>query len=231
MPTTAAHGTTFAVDPVAPRFAPLPTIKTHQSVARLLGSPAEACCDYHDDCLADDGSFHSFLRAAEIAYGSHRPLSLSPDMVWLTILQGVAQHVVNHAETLRGRLVQHPGRLRIVVRHDDFVIGSPENPWPEVFGAFREAVIASAGERGATLGCDFGTTGPVERAASDVVLLGAFRPYYEYEAVAACGIPSVTLEGDVADWGRLLAKLDLLDDLDLDWWLAHLRPIVEQFVR
>jgi Domain of unknown function (DUF4419) len=34
---------------------------------------------------------------------------LSPDAVWLTIAQGVAQHVRMNAEELRPRLVNHGG--------------------------------------------------------------------------------------------------------------------------
>ena len=34
----------------------------------------------------------------------------------------------------------HRGRVQIDVRRDDFVKGSPENPWPEVFAEFSTKV-------------------------------------------------------------------------------------------
>ena len=46
-----------------------------------------------------------------------------------------------------------------------------------------------------------------------------------------CGIPTVTLEGSTADWQRLTDKAVRLSVFDLDWWLPHLLPICEQFVR
>ena len=38
------------------------------------------------------------MAAVALAFAQHRPLVLSPDAVWLTIAQGVAQHVRLHAE-------------------------------------------------------------------------------------------------------------------------------------
>jgi len=42
--------------------------------------------------LAWEGSkIHPLLGAVHVAFAEHRPLVLSPDALWLTILQGVAQ--------------------------------------------------------------------------------------------------------------------------------------------
>src|SRR5262249_44382943 len=78
--------------------------------------------------------------------------------------------------------------------------------------------------------CDFSTTGPVERTVSEVALLDVLQPYFSYNVACICGIPSVTLEGTPADWQKLCAKVDLLTPFGLDWWLAELRPICDQFV-
>ena len=67
----------------------------------------------------------------------HRPLSLSPDTIWLMIIQGVANHINAHAEELQTE--DRPattGSSQIRVRRDDFVKGSPENPWVDVFNEF-----------------------------------------------------------------------------------------------
>lgn len=46
-----------------------------------------------------------------------------------------------------------------------------------------------------------------------------------------CGIPSVTLLGDKADWLRLLARLDRLPELGDEpaQWASMLRPILSRF--
>ena len=47
-----------------------------------------------------------------------------------------------------------------------------------------------------------------------------------------CGIPSVTLEGEKADWERLYKRLDRLPDLgnQPEQWMVMLRPILRRFV-
>ncbi|MEO1527335.1 MAG: DUF4419 domain-containing protein, partial [Planctomycetota bacterium] len=45
------------------------------------------------------------------------------------------------------------------------------------------------------------------------------------------GIPSITLEGTLADWQKLRSKLDELRVFDIDWWLDKLEPLIDQFVR
>merc|ERR1712079_751295 len=82
------------------------------------------------------------------------------------------------------------------------------------------------------LACDFSTTGPEERCASAAVFLESIKDYFDYQCGEICGIPSITLEGSVADWQTLLARIDQLDamELDLEFWTGCLREILVQFV-
>jgi hypothetical protein len=221
-------GVTFAVDEVIPATEPLPECRTHQS-ALLCG--VESCCDYHGTVLKDV-RYHPLLAAVHTAFSQHRPLVLTPDAVWLTIAQGVAQHMTIHGERLRSRLVAHQGKLDLVFECQDWVEGSPENPWPEAFAAWTGQIRDHVGPAvHDTLVCDFSTTGPVERAASHVVMMDVFERYFHYEAVCICGIPMVTLEGTPADWQRLADKAAALSVFDLDWWLERLLPVCGQLVR
>jgi hypothetical protein len=122
-----AQSTTFAVDPVEIGGILLPTEKAHVSIGKLLGTSIESCDSYHVEVVEQPG-FHSLIAAASLAYQHHFPLVLSPDVLWLTLAQGLANHVNNYAEQMRSRLVPHEGKKLIQVRRDDFVKGSPENP-------------------------------------------------------------------------------------------------------
>ena len=102
--------------------------------------------------------------------------TLSPDVIWLTLAQGFANHVNNHAEELRHRLVPHEGKKPIKVRRDDFLQGSPENPWPDVWSEFSSAIKKAIGRENHSLVLsDFSTTGPTERAASVVSRTASYR--------------------------------------------------------
>ena len=229
---TTTLATTFAVDDVAPATKPLVEIKTHVAVERVVESGVESCCDYSDNVVTNV-HYHPLLAAVFLAYSEHRPLVLTPDAVWLTIQQGVAHHMLVHAERLRDRFVAHQGKLKLTVELHGWVKGSPENPWPEAFAGWAEQIRAHVGgETYQLLVNNFSATGPVELAASHVVLMDVFERYFHYEAVCICGIPTITLEGSPADWERLREKVRGIGNrFDLNWWTKHLLPICEQFVR
>ena len=77
----------------------------------------------------------------------------------------------------------------------------------------------------------FSTTGPVERAAAEVVLLDAMQSYFEYEVRTMCGIPTITLEGTHEDWKALAERVQGFKAVGLGSWLKVLAPILRQFVR
>src|SRR5947207_15910880 len=123
--TSVRFGAAFGVHSVSPATEPLPTCKTHEALASLVGARAEACCDYTADCIREVG-FHPLIAAAHKAFSDHRPLVLSPDMIWVTILQGLAQHVKNDPERFRDRFVSHLGSKVLEVFRTDLAPGSPE---------------------------------------------------------------------------------------------------------
>lgn len=230
MPTTTVPGVTFPVDDVQPTPIKLPEQRLHESLrARVPG--LESCNDYHGNVLKGVYN-HPLLAAVHMAFSQHRPLVLSPDAVWLTIAQGVAHHMAVHGERLRSRFVAHEGKLELVFECRGWVEGSPENPWAEAFAGWAAQIREHVGSQlHNALICDFSTTGPVERAASEVVMMDVFERYFHYVMCCVCGIPSVTLRGTPGDWERLAEKIEGLERFDLGWWLEHLRPLCAEFVR
>jgi hypothetical protein len=150
--------------------------------------------------------------------------------VWLALAQGFATHVKGHAEELRHRFVRHSGRQTLEVRRDDFAKGSPHNAWPEVFSTFSDLIAENIGRRRDLVVCDFSTTGPVEAAASEIVLMDAMQPYFDYRVCSLCGIPSITLEGTVEDWRSVRRRARALSEYDLDWWVKDLVPVLDELV-
>jgi hypothetical protein len=233
---------------VTPADAPLPEAPPKAAVEALLTpppsrrpewarqtaarptTPVEACSRYHGRMVADV-FFHPVVAAIDLAFRDHRPLVLSPDVIWLLVAQGFAHHVNANAEVMRPRFVEHPGKLTIEVRRDDFVKGSPENPWPEVFAEFSRHV---RGHVGATthdlLLPNFSTTGAAERAAAEVVLLDAMQSFFTYEVHTLCGIPQIVLEGTTEDWAALAERSRGIGQYGLGWWTEPLAPILEEFV-
>ena len=221
--------TTFAVSDVAPATTPLPVIPYHEAVTKFLGGQVSSCSRYNGELVAQV-RLHPLIETLHNAFATHRPVSLSPDIIWLTLTQGLAHHINANAEQLRNQFVQHEGKLKIIVRRDDFVKDSPENPWPEVFHEFTAAIHEHIGDTYDLIVANFSTTGPIERAASEIVLMDAMQAYFSYEVHTLCGIPSITLEGTLQDWQEIAERVRAFRRLGLDWWVDSLEPLLNQFV-
>lgn len=170
-------------------------------------------------------SQNGLLAAVHLAFSQHLPLTLSPDIIWIAILQGFARHVRVNAAQLEGRLMSHPGKHVI-----EIVISTTEWEWTDVFDQFAAGLENHAGEWVRHLQSDFSTTSVVERAASQVALMDVFSPYVQYIMHCICGIPSITLRGTEADWMSLRGKLALLRGYDADEWVDEIDEIVGRFV-
>ncbi len=221
--------TTFAVSPVTPSTEPLQVVPYHEAVTEFLCGKVESCSQYHGQ-LVSKVRIHPLIHALHLAFADHRPLCFSPDIIWLTLTQGLSLHINANAERLRHHFVKHEGKAKIVVRRDDFVKGSPENPWPEVFQEFSAAIQSHIGDAHRLIVADFSTTGPVERAASEIALMDAMQAYFTFELHTICGIPSITLEGTPDDWRSIAKRAREFRRFGLDWWIDALEPLLNQFV-
>lgn len=218
----------FDVSAVPRTTEALPALLSQDALQGLLGS-YEACYRGTPRLLEHVAS-HPLIATLHGAYSTHAPLCLSPDIVWLTLAQGFAAHVNGNVEALRSRIVAHDGKVKIEIVRNDFVKGAPDNPWPEVFTDFARAVRHHVGDIHELVVGDFSTTGPTERAAFEVVLLDALQGYFGYEMSTICGIPTITLEGTQEDWRAVVHRARRLEAFGLDWWIAGLLPVLEQFV-
>ncbi len=227
---------TFNVDNVEVSKLPLPSIST-QNIPDLIGRKIkvkpESCCKLSENLnlVENHSSLNSFVEGVHTAYAKHYPLVVSPDMIWQCVAQGFGIHVNKNAEKLRHCFVEHEGKKKIVVRMDHFVKGSQDNNWELALDTFSEGIRKNVGDEiHSLLTPDFSTTGPVEKAASQVVLMDTFKEYFEYICMTMCGIPSVTLEGTVDDWVKLRDKTLSLSRFDFEWWTDSVKPILDEFV-
>ncbi|RGB28665.1 hypothetical protein C1646_715513 [Rhizophagus diaphanus] len=180
---------------------------------------------------------HGLVSAIFHAYNKHQHLLLTPDDIWLTIAQGVSQHINYNAEKFRYRFVNHEGKKEIGIIVNDILTQKNsrlEGDWPE---AVNRLVVKTdqAVEKidvKSLLECDFSTTTKNSLTASRIVLLDMLKEYFSYKMYLCCGIPKITLEGTLEDWTKLQEKVIQLRqlDLDMDFWLDKLDPVVWQLV-
>ena len=175
--------------------------------------------------------YNSFFYGMYQAYADHRPFVLSPDMIWLLISQGFSRHVNANPEKLRHYFVDFSGKLTLMVEAKEDLITNPKK-WEEIFPQFTAQISEHTGdELVKTLTSDFSTTTTVERIASEITIMEAMKPYFEYVVFyAVCGIPEITLQGTTEDWQKVLDKTKKLAKYDLEWWTSELEPLLKEFV-
>jgi hypothetical protein len=195
---------------------------------RILGKPFEAAGANFSQVIAYR-SKNALIGTLATSFNRHYPLVLSPDDIWLTLVQGLALHVNANSERLRPRFVQHAEKVT-VLHHNTYTKGSPENNWPESFAFFSAEIEKHLGKVRDMLVSDFSTTGPVERAASEVVLMDVMKSYLDYREMTLCGIPEITLLGTPADWRSIRDRAAVLVEYDLGWWATDLMPALDRFV-
>lgn len=223
---------TFKVSDVEPETRTLETTEPAELFKKLLKGPVEAC-GAGATSLVEPYGFHALVETAHQAFGKHYGLELSPDHIWQTIVQGFARVVNQDPESFRGKFVTHEGTELIKIWRSEFVMGNPNNDWTGCFDEFSAEIRKRIGDdKHDLLQANFGTTGAIERAASNVALMDTVQSYFRYSVGTLCGIPFVTLHGNVADWQSVADKTKrlLAEFPSLDWWLRDVIAIVDQFV-
>lgn len=174
---------------------------------------------------------NGFLYAIHLAFDRHLPLILSPDDVWVAISQGFSTHVNSHPEELRKKFVKHEGKILLEIQRDGFHKGSPENDWIGGFSEWSDAIANQVGKKRDLLIADFTTTGTIERAVSDIVLMDTVKSYFNFECRTLCGIPQITLLGTPEDWVRIKDKARNLSEFDCEDWIESLVCVLDEFVK
>ena len=180
-----------------------------------------------------DFEYHPFFNGMYQAYADHRPFVLSPDMIWLLISQGFARHINANHEELRHHFVDFSGKVSLVVETAEITLDNPNSPWEKVFPEFTKQIAKHTGDEIINLlSSDFTTTTPIEKMASEITIMEAMKPYFEFIVVyIVCGIPEITLQGTPEDWQKVLDKTKQLKKYDLEWWINELEPVLEEFVK
>ena len=168
------------------------------------------------------------VEAIHLAFSRHLPLELSPDAIWLTIVQGFSHHVNEFSEDLRGRLVTHQGKRDLNEEIDKWGVKELTAAVSGFSRQIREATDPAIHD---ALICDFTTTTDEVRTASEVAIMDTYSHYFRFTiSMCICGIPQIALTGSADDWRRMRERIEIFESFGMDWWVRRLRPILDQFV-
>jgi len=203
------------------------------SIATVARSD-EQRAPYHDDSDAayPVPTVTPLLRAAHDAFGHHVPLALAPEVLWYAIVHEVAVYVKADPKPHAKWFTATPDeRRKIEVRDDSLVYGGERNDWNRAIERFRGALgehIPTASH--ALFLPRFTTATPETETAVLVAFMDAASPYFRYGMTTMCGIPTIRLEGEPADWDLLAQSTAALAEMfpGLRSYIADLMPILKE---
>lgn len=188
----------------------------HEVVFNETDRPEE--CDF----IREFDPFHSLAGSVHTAYAAHLPLVLSPDHVWVTILQGISIHnslVLPDLQCYDQADVSDAGTVAC-------------DSWTDVASSVLFGLDTKLPTQVTLPFLPFSTTSGAASMAAMTALASPYEDNLVYDTQTYCGIPKITLQGTVQDWTLLLKKAEsLLSNCSLDWWLCALRPTLVEFVK
>lgn len=224
----------FAVSDVPLAAEPLPSTPAVEILSNPAGDKMEAFSPVGKQAWVGlpREIRHPFVAAAHLAFRDHRPLALSPDMIWLLILQMAAAEVQAEPEKHRKWFASHQhGKRALIVRDDHMMPGNSSNDWPAIFADFERQILRNApGSPIGDFSHQFSTSTPSEIASRRVVLLSASSPYYNLRLHTLSGIPRIELYGSVQDWKWIRARIEALAKFNMERRITALSPVLDEFV-
>ncbi len=224
------EGILFQVDQVDLAPTLLQEYNAKQVFELTLGKKAMFIPEEHANLSLVYSTNNAFVQTLQECYDNHRPLVLTPDMLWLTICQGVSIHINQQYAKLKNRLFL-PNKPNVLsVRNDSLEYGAKH--WKvfinEIAGQTKQYTKQ---DYYSFFVADFTTTTPVIQTAYQVTLLHTYKKAFEYVAETGCGIPSILIAGTKEDWQKIIKRLDQLPALGLTEWKNELVPIMQEFAQ
>lgn len=233
-----ASGTIFNVSNI---YSSTPVLYPTESLTRRLAThtlfinhTVESAANVELLRLKEIKGLNGFAEAIHLAYANHHGLVLSPDHIFIALLQGLSIHINMDPERHRTTLGRDgKSKEKLKVEANDFVLGRFENEWQRVFPQFSEQINQRIDPQIASLlNVTFTTSTPLSNAVVSLTVMNAVKAFFEYEVLTRCGIPEIDLKGTKEDWIQLKANaLELIGRFDgLEFWQQELTPILDEFI-
>ena len=186
-----------------------------------------------EEKIVFDYKNHSVYQGFIDAYKNHRPITISPDIIWLLIVQGFSYHIASNAKDLRNNFVNFDNKKELVVkRYDLNAYDVSCEDWMTIFPEVVDQIKKFTGQEIIdTLTPNFTTTDCVSMSVGQISIMSAFKHYFKYTIhMLGCGLPYVTIEGSVDDWNQIIEKMKKLKSYKIDFWIDKLFPIIEKII-
>lgn len=171
------------------------------------------------------------IQTLNYCYDQHVSFSFAPEVAWYMITNAVAETVRQDPGTYAHLFTTKPGekqKVKVYINH--FIYGQP-NDWTQGIAQFDAELrkLVPDGIMDHMLP-KFSTATPVSNVALLLSFMDAASPFYEYEMMTLCGIPSIRLEGTAEDWRLVRTKAQALSEVipTLRGYFDALLPVLDE---
>jgi len=184
---------------------------------------------------------HPVLTGYYLAFLDHYPVVLSPDILWMLILQGFSHHVKLNYEKLRNKFVKVNTDDIVVTQNangDNNINNVSTNRWGDIFKDFVEK--SKEYIDGAVLHLltpYFSTTTSDIENASQIAITSIVSPYIKYikkfkckPCIGGCGFPYIKLQGTLQDYKQLKMKVEGLKGYLIDDWINKMLVDINKII-
>ncbi len=170
-----------------------------------------------------------FIQTLQECFDEHRPLKLSPDVIWLTICQGVSIHINENFDSLETLIFKKNRPKELIVRSDSLENNSSQ--WANLIDSLSAQTSKHVKKNFHSFFVPtFSTTTREIKTAYEITLMHSFKKAFTYVGESGCGIPSITLTGNRHDWVSIQSRLGMLTELGMNDWRLELEPIIAEFI-
>ena len=176
----------------------------------------------------------NILQGFYSAYENHLPICLTPDIIWLLIVQGFAHFVNFNSEELRHKFVnfEKKKKLEVIISKYHSYKQMKSEDYEYLFENLTEQIKDNVGEKLVdTLNFNFSTSNKTTKIVGYTSIMSAMKQYFEFEGFChMCNFPYIILEGKLEDWESILNKTKDLSKYGLDRWYKALESILLKII-
>ena len=184
--------------------------------------------------LSDIDSNVPVLEGFYTAHTNHYPLRITPDDIWLLIVQAFSNHVNVNYKELRKYFVDFNGTKELIIDDNDAYFFKDIKK--ENLEKFIEKIIEKLKEHLGKeivdlLTPEFTSTTQDSIIICNLTIMCVFKKYFEYKRrTAGCGIPYITLEGTAEDYKKIKSKAAKLSKYQFSWYIDRITPHIEKMI-
>ena len=177
---------------------------------------------------------NNILQGFYSAYENHLPIRLTPDIIWLLIVQGFSHHVNYNSKELREKFVNFEGKkkLEIIIPKYHSYKQMKSEDYAELFENLTEKIKENVGEELInTIDFNFSTSNGITKVVGYASIMSSLKKFFEFRGFChMCNYPYIILEGKLEDWESILKKTKDLSKYDLERWTSMLEIPLKEII-